>query len=80
MTAPSWVTPKTRLFLVAYEGADGRPYAVALSDRGVAARLARRFGGEVIDTLVDTHADMAANIDVHSDADSGETECEGDFR
>ena len=41
MTAPFWVTPKTRLFLVAYEGADGRPYAVALSDHGVAARLAR---------------------------------------
>ena len=78
MTAPSWVTPNTRLFLVAYEGADGRPYAVALSDHGVAARLACRFGGEVIDTLVDNHADMAADIDVH--ADSGETECEGDFR
>ena len=60
MTAPSWVTPNTRLFLVAYEGADGRPYAVAVSDHGVAARLARRFGGEVIDTVVDNHADMAA--------------------
>ena len=75
MTAPSWVTPNTRLFLVAYEGADGRPYAVAVSDHGVAARLARRFGGEVIDTLVDTHADLAADIDVHGAADSGETEC-----
>ena len=75
MTAPSWVTPKTRLFLVAYEGADGRPYAVALSDHGVAARLARRFGGEVIDTLVDNHADMAADVD----AGSGETECKGGF-
>ena len=73
MTAPSWVTPKTRLFLVAYEGADGRPYAVALSDHGVAARLARQFGGEVIDTLVDNHADMAADVD----ANSGETECKG---
>src|SRR5271165_5410356 len=66
MTTPSWVTPKTRLFLVAYEGADGRPYAVALSDHGVAARLARRFGGEVIDTLVDNHADMAADVDSES--------------
>ena len=80
MTAPSWVTPKTRLFLVAYEGAEGGPYAVALSDHGVAARLARRFGGEVIDTLVDNHADMAADIDVHGDADSSETECKGGFR
>ena len=76
MTVPSWVTPKTRLFLVAYEGADGRPYAVALSDQSVAARLARRFGGEVIDTLVDNHADMEADVD----ADSGETECKGGFR
>ena len=59
MTAPSWVTPKTRLFLVAYEGADGRPYALALSDHGVA----RRMGGEVIDTLVDNHADIAADGD-----------------
>ena len=58
MTAPSWVTPNTRLFLVAYEGDDGRPSAVAVSDHGVAARLARRFGGEVIDTVVDNHADM----------------------
>ena len=80
VTAPSWVTAKTRLFLVAYKGADGRPYAVALSDHGVAARLARRFGGEVIDTLVDNHADSAADIDVHGDADSSETECEGGFR
>ncbi len=63
MTTPSWVTPKTRLFLVAYAGADGRPYALALSDHGVAARLARRFGGEVIDTLVDNHADIAADVD-----------------
>jgi hypothetical protein len=59
VTAPSWVKPKTRLFLVAYEGADGRPYALALSDHGVA----RRMGGEVIDTLVDNHADMAADGD-----------------
>ena len=80
MTAPSWVTPKTRLFLVAYEGADGRPYALALSDHGVAARLARRFGGEVIDTLVDNHADMAADIDVQGVANSGETQYEGGFR
>ena len=80
MTAPSWVTPKTRLFLVAYEGADGRPYAVAVSDHGVAARLARRFGGEVIDTLVDNHADMAADVDDHGDADSDETECKGGSR
>ena len=62
MTAPFWVMPKTRLLLVAYEGADGRPYAVALSDHGVAARLARRFGSEVIDTPVDNHADMAADV------------------
>ena len=61
MSAPSWVKPKTRLFLVAYEGADGRPHA--LSDQGVAAKLARRVGGEVIDTLVDNHADMAADGD-----------------
>ena len=76
MTAPFWVMPKTRLLLVAYEGADGRPYAVALSDHGVAARLARRFGSEVIDTPVDNHADMAADVD----ANSGETECKGGFR
>ena len=76
MTTPSWVKPKTRLFLVAYEGADGRPYVVALSDHGVAARLARRFGGEVIDTLVDNHADMAADVD----ADFGETERKRGFR
>jgi hypothetical protein len=78
VTAPSWVTPNARLFLVAYGGADGRPYAVAVSDHGVAARLARRFGGEVIDTVVDNHADMAADIDVNGDAD--ETECEGSSR
>ncbi len=78
MTPPLWATHKTRLFLVAYEGADGRPYALALSDHNVAARLARRFGGEVIDTLVDNHADMPADVDV--DADSGETECKGGFR
>ena len=54
---------KTRLFLVAYEGADGRPYALALSDHGVAAKLARRVGGEVIDTLVDNHADMTGDGD-----------------
>ncbi len=42
----------------------------------VAARLARRFGGEVIDTLVDNHADMPA--DVETDAD--ETERKGGFR
>jgi hypothetical protein len=30
----------------------------------------------VIDTLVDNHADMAADVD----ADSGETECKGGFR
>jgi len=74
MTSPWWVRPRTRLFLVAYEGADGRPYAVALSDHGVAARLARRFGGEVIDTLVDNHADMAADVET----DAAETESEGD--
>jgi hypothetical protein len=74
MTSPSWVRPRTRLFLVAYEGADGRPYAVALSDHGVAARLARRFGGEVIDTLVDNHADMAADVET----DAAETESDGD--
>ncbi len=74
MTSPSWVRPRTRLFHVAYEGADGRPYAVALSDHGVAARLARRFGGEVIDTLVDNHADMAADVET----DAAETESEGD--
>ena len=76
MTAPSWVTPKTRLFLVAYEGADGRPYAVALSDHGVAARLALRFGGEVIDTLVDNYADMPAGVETDAD----ETERKGGFR
>ena len=73
MTPPLWATPKTRLFLVAYEGSDGRPYALALSDHGVAARLARRLSGEVIDTMVDNHAHMAADVD----ADSGETECKG---
>jgi len=71
-TAPPWVTPKTRLFLVAYEGADDRPYALALSDQGVAARLARKLDGEVIDTLVDNHADMAADVD--------ENENQGGFR
>jgi hypothetical protein len=70
MTLPVWAAPKTRLFLVAYEGADGRPYALALSDHGVATWLARRFDGEVIDTLIDNHADMAA--DVETDADEGE--------
>ncbi len=35
-------------------------------------RLARRFGGEVIDTLVDNHADMAADVD--------KTERKGGFR
>ncbi len=59
MAAPAWAAPGTRLFLVAYEGADGKPYAVAVSDYDVACRLAARFDGEVIDTCVDTHADMA---------------------
>ena len=76
MTPPLWATPKSRLFLVAYESADGRPYALALSNHDVAARLARRFGGEVIDTLIDNHADMA--VGVETDAD--ETECDGGFR
>ncbi len=73
MTAPSWAIPNTRLFLVAYEGADGRPYAVALSDHGAARRFARQRGGEVIDTLVDNHADMATN----GENDANETEYEG---
>ena len=63
MTSPVWVAPNTRLFLVAYEGADGKPYAIAVSDHGVATRLARRFAGEVIDTSVDTHADLANPVE-----------------
>jgi len=59
MAAPAWAASGARLFLVAYEGADGKPYAVAISDHDVAYRLATRFDGEVIDTCVDTHADMA---------------------
>ena len=58
----SWACAGDRLFLVAYEGADGKPYALALSDHDVAARIASRRAGEVIDTFVDTHADMAAAI------------------
>ena len=59
MTAPSWVSPGSRLFLVAYEGADGKPYALALSNLDVAHRISRLQGGEVIDTAVDRHADFA---------------------
>jgi hypothetical protein len=73
MIPPLLATPNTRLFLVAYQGADGRPYALALSDHGVAAQLGRRFGGEVIDTLIDNDADMAADVET----DAGETEYEG---
>ena len=47
----------SRLFLVAYESADGKPYAFALSDLDVAHKLARACGGEVIDTAVDRMAD-----------------------
>jgi hypothetical protein len=54
-----WGEPGSRLFLVAYE-ADGRPYALALSDLEVAHKIAGLRGGEVIDTAVDRHADMAA--------------------
>ena len=65
MTPPVWATPKTRLFLVAYEGADGKPYALALSNLDVAHRISRLQGGEVIDTAVDRHADFA--LDAESD-------------
>ena len=51
------VAPGSRLFLVAYESADGKPYAFALSDLDVAHKLARARGGEVIDTPVDRMAD-----------------------
>ena len=76
MTPPSGSRPKPGSSSSPTQGADGRPYALALSDHGVAARLARRFGGEVIDTLVDNHADMAADVET----DAGETECKGGFR
>ena len=59
MTAPSRVSPGSRLFLVAYEGADGKPYALALSNFDIAHRISRLRGGEVIDTAVDRHADFA---------------------
>lgn len=58
-TTSRWAKPGSRLFLVAYE-ADGKPYALALSDLDVAHELASACGGEVIDTEVDRHADMAA--------------------
>jgi hypothetical protein len=58
-TVSHWATPGSRLFLVAYE-ADGKPYALALSDLDIAHKIARLRGGEVIDTEVDRHADMAA--------------------
>src|SRR5271165_5103441 len=57
MAAPVWVAPGSRLFLVAYESADGKPYAFALSDLDVAHKLARACGGEVIDTAVDRMGD-----------------------
>jgi hypothetical protein len=57
--ASRWAKPGSRLFLIAYE-ADGKPYALALSDLHVAHRIARLRGGEVIDTEVDRHADLAA--------------------
>ena len=59
MTPPVWATPKTRLFLVAYEGADGKPYALALSNFDIAHRISRLRSGEVIDTAVDRHTDFA---------------------
>ena len=54
-----WALPRSRLFLVAYEGGDGKPYALAVSNLDLAEKLARKFSGESIDTIVDAHADMA---------------------
>jgi hypothetical protein len=71
MTAPLWAASLSRLFLVAYDGADGRPYALAVSDKGVATKLARRFAGEVIDTQIDVHADLAADSDDEAQSHNG---------
>lgn len=48
-----------RVYLVAYEGADGKPYAVAVSTIEAADRLAKHFAGELIETYVDVHVDLA---------------------
>jgi hypothetical protein len=74
MTVSSWASPGSRLFLVAYEGAEGNPYALALSDHGAAVKLTRRLAGEVIDTKADNHAHMtnhgeAATIPNETDAE-----------
>ena len=66
MIAP-WVAPGNQLYLVAYEGADGKPYAVAVSAYDLARKLAQHFGGEVIETAVDRHADLAADVALVSD-------------
>ena len=47
----------SRIFLVAYEGADGKPYAMAFSTNNAARREARKQNGEVIDTHIDVHVD-----------------------
>jgi hypothetical protein len=60
MIAP-WVAPGNQLYLVAYEGADGKPYAVAVSAYDLARKLAQHFNGEAIETAVDRHADLAAD-------------------
>lgn len=46
-----------RVFLAAYDGADG-PYACAFSTAAKADAFARQRGGVFIDSFVDTHADM----------------------
>ena len=51
MIAP-WVAPRNQLYLVAYD---------------LARKLAQHFDGEVIETAVDRHADLAADIELISD-------------
>lgn len=47
----------SRIFLVAYEGADDKPYAMAFSTHSAARRAAKTHEGEVIDTHIDVHVD-----------------------
>ena len=71
MIAP-WVAPGNQLYLVAYEGADGKPYAVAVSAWELARKLAQHFNGEVIETAVDRHADLASGDEAEDHEPVGE--------
>jgi hypothetical protein len=50
--------PFSRIFLVAYDGGDPKPYAAAFSDWDDARAFAEQVNGHLVDTAVDQHVDL----------------------